>query len=85
MDPRIIAGFHYRVRPVGWRRRLFQDRSLLLKAVGIGYGKRLTFQPDTLNAPENYFWSDSHADGVGFEPRALHTGMKFEVTANGVS
>ncbi|XP_077298327.1 uncharacterized protein LOC143919727 isoform X2 [Arctopsyche grandis] len=83
VDSRIISGFHYRVRLVGQKRRLFQGRSLLLTSVGMGYGKRLTFEPDCLNCPENYFWSDSHPDGVGLEPRAIHTGMKFEVMANG--
>lgn len=51
----------------------------------MGYGKRITFKPDTLNAPENYFWSDSHPEGVGMEPRAVHPDMKFTITGNGVS
>ncbi|KAG7308601.1 hypothetical protein JYU34_005820 [Plutella xylostella] len=83
VDPRIIAGFQYRVRPAGSRRHLFQGRDMLLQSVGLGYGKRITFKPDTLNAPENYFWSDSHPDGLGMEPRAVSTGMKFTVTGNG--
>ncbi|XP_026734448.1 uncharacterized protein LOC113498583 isoform X1 [Trichoplusia ni] len=83
VDPRIIPGFHYRVRPAGSRRHLFEGRSLLLQSVGMGYGKRITFKPDTLNAPENYFWSDSHPEGLGMETRAIHPGMKFSVTGNG--
>lgn len=83
IDPRIIPGFNYRVRPAGCRRYLFEGRSLLLQSIGMGYGKRLTFKPDTLNAPENYFWSDSHPEGVGMEPRAIHPGMKFSITGNG--
>lgn len=51
----------------------------------MGYGKRITFKPDTLNAPENYFWSDSHPEGIGMEPRAVHPDMKFSITGNGVS
>lgn len=50
----------------------------------MGYGKRITFKPDSLNTPENYFWSDSHPEGVGMEPRAIHPGMKFSITGNGV-
>ncbi|CAG9561866.1 unnamed protein product [Danaus chrysippus] len=83
VDPRIIPGFHYRVRPANCRRHLFEGRSLLLQSVGMGYGKRITFKPDTLNAPENYFWSDSHPEGVGMEPRAVHPDMKFYITGNG--
>lgn len=84
VDPRIIPGFHYRVRPANCRRHLFEGRSLLLQSVGMGYGKRITFKPDTLNSPENYFWSDSHPEGVGMEPRAVHPDMKFYITGNGV-
>ncbi|XP_032517000.2 uncharacterized protein LOC116769910 isoform X1 [Danaus plexippus] len=83
VDPRIIPGFHYRVRPANCRRHLFDGRSLLLQSVGMGYGKRITFKPDTLNSPENYFWSDSHPEGVGMEPRAVHPDMKFYITGNG--
>lgn len=83
VDPRIIPGFNYRVRPAGSRRHLFEGRSLLLQSIGMGYGKRITFKPDTLNAPENYFWSDSHPEGLGMEPRAIHPGMKFTITGNG--
>ncbi|XP_026499707.2 uncharacterized protein LOC113403383 isoform X1 [Vanessa tameamea] len=83
VDPRIVPGFHYRVRPANSRRHLFEGRSLLLQSVGMGYGKRITFQPDTLNEPENYFWSDSHPEGLGMEPRAVHPDMKFTITGNG--
>ncbi|XP_041979381.1 uncharacterized protein LOC121733243 isoform X2 [Aricia agestis] len=83
IDPRIIPGFYYRVRPATSRRRLFEGRSMLLQSVGMGYGKRITFKPDTLNAPENYFWSDSHPEGLGMEPRAIHPDMKFTITGNG--
>ncbi|XP_066998270.2 uncharacterized protein [Anabrus simplex] len=85
IDPRIVPGFCYKVRPAGSKRPLFSGRSLCLLSIGAGYGKRITFEPDptTLNAPENYFWSDSHPDGLGFEPRAVHAGMKFAVVAGG--
>ncbi|XP_059052149.1 uncharacterized protein LOC131846772 [Achroia grisella] len=83
VDPRIIPGFHYRVRPAGSRRHLFEGRSLLLQSVGMGYGKRITFKSDSLNSPDNYFWSDSHPEGMGIETRAIHPGMKFTITGNG--
>ncbi|CAH0715506.1 unnamed protein product, partial [Brenthis ino] len=83
VDSRIIPGFYYRVRPATSRRHLFEGRSLLLQSIGMGYGKRITFKPDTLNAPENYFWSDSHPEGLGMEPRAVHPNMKFTITGNG--
>ncbi|XP_072949289.1 uncharacterized protein [Epargyreus clarus] len=83
VDPRIVPGFCYRVRPASSRRHLFEGRSLLLQSIGMGYGKRITFKPDTLNAPENYFWSDSHPEGLGMEPRAVHPNMKFSISGNG--
>jgi len=54
-------------------------------SIGPGYGKRITFMPDkqSLNASNNFLWSDSHPDGLGFEPRAVDAGMKFVVTAAG--
>ncbi|GLH03621.1 Protein of unknown function [Gryllus bimaculatus] len=87
VDPRITPGFFYRVRPAGSRRPLFQGRSLRLASIGMGYGKRITFAPDSdsLNSSTNFFWSDSHPDGLGFEPRAVHAGMKFAVMADGQS
>ncbi|GFG29966.1 hypothetical protein Cfor_11751 [Coptotermes formosanus] len=85
VDPRIMPGFYYRVRPAGSKQLLFEGRSLLLMSIGPGYGKRITFMPDrqNLNASRNFLWSDSHPDGLGFEPRAVHAGMKFAVTAAG--
>lgn len=43
--------------------------------------QRLTFEPDSLNNPDNYLWSDNHPDGLGLEPRAVKKGMKFQVKA----
>ncbi|XP_069683620.1 uncharacterized protein [Periplaneta americana] len=85
VDPRIVPGFYYRVRPAGSKKLLFGGQSLRLVSVGPGYGKRITFAPNEkcLNSPGNFFWSDSHPDGLGFEPRAVHAGMKFTVSAAG--
>lgn len=83
VDPRIVPGFSYRVRPNDRKDHLFDGRALKLVSIGMGYAKRLTFKPDSLVNPENYFWSDNHPDGVGLEPRAVHTGMKFKISADG--
>lgn len=84
VDPRIVPGFEYRVCPAGpQRRHLFGGAALRLSSIGMGYAKRLTFAPfpGCLNNNPNYFWSDSYPDGLGFEPRALAVGMKFDIYA----
>jgi len=81
VDSRIVPGFCYRVRPNDRKERLFGGRSLKLCSIGMGYAKRLTFTPDSLVEPNNYLWSDNHPDGLGLEPRAVHTGMKFSINA----
>uniref|UniRef100_A0A1B6CT64 Uncharacterized protein n=1 Tax=Clastoptera arizonana TaxID=38151 RepID=A0A1B6CT64_9HEMI len=86
IDPRIVPGFEYRVTLAIPRRHLFQGRALRLVNIGMGYGKRITFAPDQgcLNENKNVLWSDSHPDGLGFEPRAVHVGQKFHITAGGL-
>ncbi|XP_018323655.1 uncharacterized protein LOC108735921 [Agrilus planipennis] len=81
VDPRVIPGFCYKVRPNDRKERLFEGRSLRLLSIGMGYAKRLTFAPDSLLEPNNYLWSDNHPDGLGLEPRALEKGMKFTILA----
>jgi hypothetical protein len=57
---------------------------LHLLSIGAGYGKRISFQPDSPNNSAAFtFWSDSQPDGFGFEPRAVFTGMCFAVCAGG--
>nr|XP_023019872.1 uncharacterized protein LOC111508557 [Leptinotarsa decemlineata] len=82
VDPRIIPGFCYKIRPNDRKDPLFGGRALKLLSIGMGYAKRLTFQPDSLVEPDNYLWSDSHPDGLGLEPRAVHKGMKFVIKAD---
>ncbi|XP_017784893.1 PREDICTED: uncharacterized protein LOC108568361 isoform X2 [Nicrophorus vespilloides] len=82
VDPRIIPGFHYKVRPNDQKDLLFGGRALKLNSIGMGYAKKLSFQPDSLLNPNNYLWSDNHRDGLGLEPRAVHIGMKFEIHAD---
>ncbi|PSN44392.1 hypothetical protein C0J52_05754 [Blattella germanica] len=82
-----ITGLETHEMPViaGSKKHLFGGSALRLVSVGPGYGKRITFAPypNALNGSTNYFWSDSHPDGLGFEPRAVHAGMKFAVMADG--
>lgn len=82
VDPRIVPGFYYRVRPTDRKDHLFGGRTLKLQNIGIGYAKRLTFTPDSLMNPNNYFWSDNHPDGVALETRAVRTGMRFLIIAD---
>jgi len=79
VDPRILPGFFYRARPVHSRKSLFGGRALLLKTVGRGYGKRITFDSDRLNSNANYFWSDSFYDGLGFSIQVVFDGMDFVI------
>jgi len=81
IDPRIIPGFHYKVRPTGHKSYLFNGNALQLVNIGMGYGKRMTFKPDihNLNNNSNFFWSDSYPEGYGFEPQAVFCGMKFDI------
>lgn len=82
VDPRIIPGFCYKVRPNDRKEHLFEGRALRLCSIGMGYAKRLTFEPDSLVNPDNYLWSDSHPDGLGLEPRAVHKDMRFALYAD---
>ncbi|CAG9864431.1 unnamed protein product [Phyllotreta striolata] len=84
VDPRITPGFCYKVRPNDRKERLFNGEALKLMSIGMGYAKRLTFEPTSLVNPDNYLWSDSHPDGLGLEPRAVHKGMKFDVKAGDI-
>ena len=82
MDPSINPGFHYRVRVLGRSTNstyLFGGRALLLKSVGIGYGKRITFASEKLNENRNYFYSDTNEDGYGFELVTITEGDVFTV------
>jgi len=77
VDPRILPGFFYRARPTHSRKPLFGGQALLLKTIGRGYGKRITFDSDRLNSNNNYFWSDSFYDGLGFSIQVVFVGMNF--------
>ncbi|KAI4469874.1 hypothetical protein MML48_1g04818 [Holotrichia oblita] len=81
VDPRILPGFYYRVRPNHRKQHLFQGQSLKLASIGMGYAKRLTFESESKLNATNYLWSDNHPDGLGLEPRAVLEGTKFQILA----
>lgn len=85
IDPRVIPGFKYRVRPlpeVGKsstiNKCLFNDRALTLRSIGRGYARRFTFEEDTSGKNhDNYFWSDNRPEGYAFELELISEGDKF--------
>lgn len=81
VDKRVVPGFRYRVRVNRTSRQLFEGRALTLESVGRGYGKRITFQapPGGLNDNDNYFYSDTIAQGFGFSPVAVEVGDRFRI------
>ena len=62
---------------MGTKDFLFNGEPRMLQSIGIGYGKRLTFQGETHNHNENYFWSDSRPEGYAFSVCAVEVGDKF--------
>lgn len=85
VDKRVVPGFRYRVRVNRTSRQLFDGRALTLESVGRGYGKRITFQAPVggLNENDNYFYSDTIAQGYGFSPVAVEVGDRFRVRDSG--
>lgn len=81
VDRRVVPGFRYVVRVNRTSRYLFGGRPLRLDSVGRGYGKRLTFEAPLggLNDNENFFYSDTIAQGYGFAPVAVQVGDRFAV------
>jgi len=83
VDKRILPGFRYRVRKLGGlntNRYLFKGKALTLQSIGRGYGKRITFEGETLNSNNNYFYSDTHPAGFGFSLVAVEEEDQFCVT-----
>ncbi|CAG9840508.1 unnamed protein product [Diabrotica balteata] len=86
IDPRVVPGFKYRIRPLPEVGRpstinkcLFDNKALTLQSIGRGYARRFTFEADQnrLNNNENYFWSDNRPEGYAFELELLSEGDKF--------
>lgn len=82
VDPRILTGFRYCVRPVDSKRYMFGGAALTLQSIGRGYGKRLTFSSDRLNDNENYFWSDTNPEGYGFSIQAVSPEENFRIISS---
>ncbi|GJQ77031.1 hypothetical protein Trydic_g15225 [Trypoxylus dichotomus] len=82
VDPRILPGFHYKVRLSNRKKYLFNAKPLRLQSIGIGYGKRLTFESDSQLNADNFLWSDSHHDGLAFEVRVVMENMQFWITSD---
>lgn len=79
VDSKIIPGFAYRVRRNGTNDYLFDGAALVLKSIGKGYGKRLTFHSEETEN-DNFFWSDSnYEEGFSFSIQVIFEGHKFNV------
>lgn len=79
VDKHIIPGFAYRVRRNGTDDYLFDGIALLLKSIGRGYGKRLTFESEDVEN-DNFFWSDSNPEeGFVFSIQVVFVGDHFNV------
>ncbi|CAL1277062.1 unnamed protein product [Larinioides sclopetarius] len=79
VDKNILPGFQYKVRKNLSEEYLFNGQARFLEAIGLGYGKRLTFQGDSLNENDNYFWSDSRLHGYGFTFQAIAPNTVFRI------
>lgn len=79
IDKNVIPGFQYKVRKNLTEDYLFEGRAVTLESIGMGYGKRLTFEGKRLNDNLNYFWSDSHAAGYGLTPQAISPDSIFRI------
>lgn len=79
VDTKVIPGFAYRVRRNGTNDYLFDGDALVLKDIGRGYGKRLTFHSEVIDN-DNFFWSDSNPEeGFAFSVQVIFEGDKFDV------
>ncbi|GFR84282.1 glutamate synthase [NADH], amyloplastic [Elysia marginata] len=83
VDTRVCSGFRYRVRRAGATNTkgntdyFWGGKARPLLSIGMGYGRRLTFQDDQHNNNECYFWSDSEPAGYAFNIHAVDIGQKF--------
>ncbi|XP_045198168.2 uncharacterized protein LOC123552517 [Mercenaria mercenaria] len=79
IDSRIVPGFRYTVRYIGTKEYLFDGEARRLETIGLGYGRRMTFQGDSLNFNDCFFWSDSIPEGFAFNIDALREGDAFTI------
>lgn len=79
VDKGIIPGFRYRIRLNQSQNYLFEGRALHLTSISLGYGKRITFESDSRNRNENFFWSDSRPEGYAFSLVVLQKGDRLRL------
>jgi hypothetical protein len=79
VDKRIVTGWQYHVRSLEGGQKYFGGRALALQSIGMGYGKRLTFESERYNKNNNYFWSDSQTGGYAFSLDVVESGCTFLV------
>lgn len=77
IDSRIAPGFRYNVRYIGTNEYLFNGEARRLNSIGLGYGRRMTFQGNSLNFNDCFFWSDSIPNGYALNIQALKEGDVF--------
>jgi len=80
IDSRIVPGCRYYVRYIGTNDYLFNGEARRLISIGLGYGRRMTFEGDSLNFNYNYFWSDSIPSGFAFSVEAVREGDNFVIS-----
>ena len=79
IDERITPGFRYYVRPLDGSQKFFDGEALTLLSIGLGYGRRITFESKDVLRNENFFWTDSNPEGFAFAIDAVPIGQKFTV------
>lgn len=79
IDPRIMPGFRYRVRRLRSDKYLFDGQALVLQSIGLGFAKRITFEGNSYNFNDNYFWSDSDPNGFAFALEAVRPGDQLSI------
>lgn len=80
IDSRIVPGYRYYVRYIGTNQYLFNGEARRLISIGLGYGRRMTFEGDSLNFNDNYFWSDSTPSGFAFSVEAVKEGDVYQIS-----
>ncbi|KAL4232716.1 hypothetical protein ACF0H5_007404 [Mactra antiquata] len=79
IDSRIVPGYRYYVRYIGTNEYLFNGEARRLLSIGLGYGRRMTFEGDSLNFNDNYFWSDSIPEGFAFSIESVREGEVYVI------
>lgn len=74
-----MPGFRYRVRRLRSDKYLFDGQALVLQSIGLGFAKRITFEGNSYNFNDNYFWSDSDPNGFAFALEAVRPGDQLSI------